>query len=294
MIQAPDPTFAAPIIVAATAAIFAVLVLAVSGAATQRTRRRFEQIRERARGAPRSEAAARPLARRESATPRIDRLARHLLPRRDMLAARLARTGRPISIGQYVIATLIVGALATVGLIFFARISLLPGVLFGAVIGAGLPISEAIIGASHEIGEPVAGELRGVENGMRLGRDLEALLWDIAQRIDTPEFRFFVIALSVQRETGGNLAETLANLSDVLRKRRQMRAKVRAMASETRATTLILGGLPVVVMIILALTSPEYLKPLYTDVRGIFLDVVAAIMLGSGIFIMNRMAKFEI
>src|SRR5579875_90911 len=329
MIQAPDPTFAAPIIVAATAAIFAVLVLAVSGAATQRTRRRFEQIRERARGAPRSEAAARPLARRESATPRIDRLARHLLPRRDMLAARLARTGRPISIGQYVIATLIVGALATVGLIFFARISLLPGVLFGAVIGAGLPhwvighmgkrrvaafialfpeaidlmvralrsrlpISEAIIGASHEVGEPVAGELRGVENGMRLGRDLEALLWDIAQRIDTPEFRFFVIALSVQRETGGNLAETLANLSDVLRKRRQMRAKVRAMASETRATTLILGGLPVVVMIILALTSPEYLKPLYTDVRGIFLDVVAAIMLGSGIFIMNRMAKFEI
>src|SRR5579875_3100658 len=121
MIPAPDPTFAAAIIGAATAAIFAVLVLAVSGAATQRTRRRFEQIRDR--GAPRSEAAARPLARRESATPRIDRLARHLLPRRDMLAARLARTGRPISIGQYVIATLIVGALATVGLIFFARIS---------------------------------------------------------------------------------------------------------------------------------------------------------------------------
>jgi tight adherence protein B len=329
MIPTLDPTFAAAIIGAATAAIFAVLVLAVSGAATPRTRRRFEQIRERARGTPRSEAAARPLARRESATPRIDRLARRLLPRRDMLAARLARTGRPISIGQYAIATLVVGALAAVALIFFARIGPLPGVLFGAVIGAGLPhwvighmgkrriaafialfpeaidlmvralrsglpISEAIIGASHEIGEPVASELRGVENGMRLGRDLEALLWDIAQRIDTPEFRFFVIALSVQRETGGNLAETLANLSDVLRKRRQMRAKIRAMASETRATTLILGGLPVVVMIILALTSPEYLKPLYTDVRGIFLDAVAAIMLGSGIFIMNRMAKFEI
>src|SRR5579884_4344689 len=213
MIPTPDPTFAAAIIGAATAAIFAVLVLAVSGAATQRTRRRFEQIRERARGTPRSEAAARPLARRESATPRIDRLARHLLPRRDMLAARLARTGRPISIGQYVIATLVVGALATVGLIFFARISLLPGILLGAVIGAGLPhwvighmgkrriaafialfpeaidlmvralrsglpISEAIIGASHEIGEPVAGELRGVENGMRLGRDLEGVLLD--------------------------------------------------------------------------------------------------------------------
>ena len=60
---------------------------------------------------------------------------------------------------------------------------------------------------------------------MRLGRDLDSLLWDIAKRIDAPEFRFFIIALSVQRETGGNLAETLANLSDVLRRRRAMRAE---------------------------------------------------------------------
>jgi tight adherence protein B len=91
---------------------------------------------------------------------------------------------------------------------------------------------------------------------MRIGRDLETLLWDIATRIDVPEFRFFIIALSVQRETGGNLAETLANLGDVLRRRRQMRAKVRAMSSETRATTMILGGLPIVVGLLLAITSP--------------------------------------
>ena len=75
----------------------------------------------------------------------------------------------------------------------------------------------------------------------------------------SPEFRFFIIALSVQRETGGNLAETLANLGDVLRRRRQMRAKVRAMSSETRATTMILGGMPVLVIVMLTLTSPHYL-----------------------------------
>ena len=86
-----------------------------------------------------------------------------------------------------------------------------------------------------------------VESGMRMGRDLEPLLWDVAKRIDAPEFRFFVIALSVQRETGGNLGETLANLGDILRRRKQMQAKARAMASETRATTMILGGLPLVV-----------------------------------------------
>ena len=128
---------------------------------------------------------------------------------------------------------------------------------------SGLPVSEAIVGAGHEIADPVGAELRLVEGGMRMGRDLESLLWDTAKRIDAPEFRFFVIALSVQRETGGNLAETLANLSDVLRRRRQMQAKAHAMASETRATTMILGGLPVAVILVLTLTSPAYLAPLY-------------------------------
>jgi tight adherence protein B len=159
---------------------------------------------------------------------------------------------------------------------------------------SGVPISEAIIGAGHEIADPVGAELGRVEAGMRLGRDLEALLWDIATRIDVPEFRFFIIALGVQRQTGGNLAETLANLADVLRRRRQMRAKIRAMSSETRATTMILGGLPIVVIVLLGLTSPAYLIPLYKDIRGLMLDGLALAMLGTGIFIMNKMARFEI
>jgi tight adherence protein B len=159
---------------------------------------------------------------------------------------------------------------------------------------SGLPISEAIIGAGREIGDPVGHELGRVEGGMRMGRDLESLLWDIATRIDVPEFRFFIIALSVQRETGGNLAETLANLGDVLRRRRQMRAKVRAMSSETRATTMILGGMPILVIVMLALTSPHYLTPLYSDLRGLILDGLALAMLGTGIGIMTRMARFEI
>jgi tight adherence protein B len=159
---------------------------------------------------------------------------------------------------------------------------------------SGLPISEAIIGAGREIGDPVGDELGRVEAGMRMGRDLEALLWDIANRIDVPEFRFFIIALSVQRETGGNLAETLANLADVLRRRRQMRAKVRAMSSETRATTMILAGMPVLVIAMLVLTSPHYLEPLYRDIRGFLLDGLAVAMLGTGVAIMTKMARFEI
>jgi tight adherence protein B len=73
-----------------------------------------------------------------------------------------------------------------------------------------------------------------------------------------------------------------------------MRAKVRAMSSETRATTMILGGLPVVVIGLLALTSPNYLQPLFHDVRGYFLDDLAIVMLITGVSIMNRMARFDI
>jgi tight adherence protein B len=159
---------------------------------------------------------------------------------------------------------------------------------------SGLPISDAIINAGQEIGDPVGTELRTIESGMRLGRDLDELLWDIAKRIDVPEFRFFIIALSVQRETGGNLGETLSNLSDVLRKRRTMKAKARAMASEARASTAILGSLPVVVSMLLLLTSPNYIMILFTDVRGLFLIGVAATMLLIGVGIMTKMAKFQI
>jgi tight adherence protein B len=300
------------------------------GASGRRFKRRLAGIRDRAQGVASVEAVAtRSLARQQSATPNIDRIARRWLPRRDVLAHRLARTGRVISVGQYAMTTLGLALLVAITLACATRIGVVASLLVGLLIGtalphmmigrmgkrrvaafvalfpeaidlmvralrSGLPISEAIIGAGREIGDPVGNELGRVEGGMRMGRDLESLLWDTATRIDVPEFRFFIIALSVQRETGGNLAETLANLGDVLRRRRQMRAKVRAMSSETRATTMILGGMPILVIVMLALTSPHYLAPLYSDLRGLILDGLALAMLGTGIGIMTRMARFEI
>lgn len=308
---------------------FVAAAVAIAGGATRRRfKRRLGMVHDRAKGIPVSSQAAR-LTRAQSATPNIDRVARRWLPRRDLLAARLARTGKTITIGQYALATGAIAIVVLIGLIALTPLGIVPCALLGLSVGmaiphlmvsriggrrvaaftalfpdaidlmvralrSGLPISEAIVGAGHEIADPVGSELRLVESGMRLGRDLEALLWDIAKRIDTPEFRFFIIALGVQRETGGNLAETLANLADALRRRRQMRAKVKAMSSETRATTMILGGLPVVVIGLLMLTSPSYLKPLFHDVRGFVLDGVAMAMLVTGIAIMNRMARFEI
>lgn len=310
--------------------LFLVGYLLSEGASGRRFRKRLAGIRDRAQGVVSVDAAAtRSLARQQSATPRIDRIARRWVPRRDALGHRLARTGRAISVGQYAIASLGLAAVSAIAIAFTTPIGIVASIVLGFLVGtalphffvgrmgkrrvaafvglfpeaidlmvralrSGLPISEAIIGAGREIGDPVGHELGRIEAGMRMGRDLDNLLWDIASRIDVPEFRFFIIALSVQRETGGNLAETLANLADVSRRRRQMRAKVRAMSSETRATTMILGGMPILVIVMLTLTSPQYLVPLYSDVRGLLLDGLALAMLGTGIGIMTKMARFEI
>ena len=97
---------------------------------------------------------------------------------------------------------------------------------------------------ASEIPGPVGVEFRMVSDKMKIGRTMEAALQDTADRLGTPEFQFFVITLAIQRETGGNLAETLSNLADVLRKRAQMKLKIRAMSSESKASAYIVGSLP--------------------------------------------------
>ena len=325
-----DPITSIAVICAIGVALtFGLVALALSdSAASRRFDRRINTMRDRAQGVLATESAAtRSLSRQRSAST-IDRMA-GWLPRRDLLAARLARTGREISIGQYAMACAVLTVLAAVGLAVTARIGIVPSLLLGLLIGtalphlvigrmgkrrmkafialfpdaidlivralrSGLPVTEAIVGAGHEIADPVGSEMRLVESGMRMGRDLDTLLWDVAKRIEAPEFRFFVIALSVQRETGGNLGETLANLADILRRRKQMKAKARAMASESRATTMILGGLPVAVCMVLMITSPAYLLPLFHDVRGLVLDAIGVGMLITGVVIMTKLANFEI
>ena len=325
-----DPTTEMALFIGAMSGLTMLLIAAAfAGGASRRFSRRLQEVAtEKASAERRGNDPVRSLSRRQSSTPGIDRYF-SMVPRREALIERLAKTGREISVGQYMLA--VIGTIVGVTLVFmiFAKLNLLGSLLFGTAIGiyiphylvgrmgrkrvdrfialfpeaidlmvralrAGLPITEAIINAGQEIGEPVGPEFRGIEAGMRLGRDLDSLLWDIAKRITAPEFRFFIIALSVQRETGGNLAETLNNLSEVLRRRRAMRAKARAMASEARASTMILGSLPIIVTVILSFSSPAYIEPLFTDVRGLMMVGLALTMLTTGITIMVKMARFEI
>ena len=159
---------------------------------------------------------------------------------------------------------------------------------------SGLPVPESIRTVGAEMRDPVAAEFRTVAERVRIGQALEDALWAAAERVDTPEFRFFVVSLSVQRETGGNLAETLENLSDLLRRRRQMQLKIKAMSSEARASALILGSLPFLMFAIMALLNPGYVFTLFSDPRGIMMVAAGLGSLVVGVAVMAKMVRFEI
>ena len=329
MVDILSPGVVSVIIGVMTGLTLLLIYVAVASGGSRRYTRRLQEVTGRRPEVRAATEEARSLSRRESATPGMDRFFSRLVPRRQALVDRLAKTGWEVSVGQYVLITIGVVLAVAVPIFIVLHLNPLLCLLIGVAVGtyiphyivgymgrrrisnflgqfpeaidlmvralrAGLPISEAIVNAGQEIGDPVGVEFRGIEAGMKLGRDLDSLLWEIARRIAVPEFRFFIIALNVQRETGGNLAETLSNLSDVLRRRRAMKAKVRAMASEARTSTWILGSLPVGVTMILMVSSPTYIAPMFSDVRGLIMTGIAVGMLLLGVAIMVRMGQFEI
>lgn len=259
----------------------------------------------------------------------LDRAMGQWLPRRAALQARLERTGKQISVMHYLIMIVsVAGFLVALGTLVFGlswAISVPTGVAGGlllphAIIGflgrrrlkrftalfpeaidlivrglkSGLPITESMGTVSREIADPVGSEFRRIDQSMRLGQPIENALWDTAKRLDTPEFKFFIISLSVQRETGGNLAETLNNLSDILRRRRQMKLKIKALSSEARASAMIIGSLPFLMFTILLIVSPDYVLDLFRDPRGMVLVGIGLISMSVGIAVMAKMVRFKI
>jgi tight adherence protein B len=159
---------------------------------------------------------------------------------------------------------------------------------------SGLPISETLGVVASEVPGPVGAEFRSVADKMKIGRTMEAALQETADRLGTPEFQFFVITLAIQRETGGNLAETLSNLADVLRKRMQMKLKIKALSSESKASAYIFGALPFLVFGIIFYINPTYMGGFFADKRLIIAGIGGAIWMCIGAFIMRQMINFEI
>jgi tight adherence protein B len=244
------------------------------------------------------------------------------------LALRLHRTGKGWTLSQYAYASAGI-ALAITVLLFLktgaAMLSLAIGLFAGAGIPhmvvnffikkrnnaftvkfpdaidllvrglrSGLPVTETLGVVATEIPGPVGEEFKLVTERIRIGKTMEESLQDTADRLNTPEFSFFVITLAIQRETGGNLAETLSNLSDVLRKRAQMKLKIRAMSSESKASAYIVGALPFIVFGMVWWINPKYLNGFFTDERLIVTGLGGLVWMSIGAFIMAKMVSFEI
>lgn len=159
---------------------------------------------------------------------------------------------------------------------------------------AGLPVSEAIKMISAEVPNPVGAAFSEVGSNVSIGISLNDALNQLATKIPIAELRFFAISLAVQQETGGNLAEILSNLSKLMRKRVQVRKKIRALSSEARASALIIGSLPFIVGAVIFWLNRSYIEVLLFDDDGRFLMLCALTSIATGGMIMAKLIRFKI
>ncbi len=156
---------------------------------------------------------------------------------------------------------------------------------------AGLPVAFAMSAVGQEAPPPVGAAFRAIAEETQIGIPLEEALQAAGERVGLPDFRFFVVALGLQRSTGGNLAETLEMLSEIIRKRRAIRLKARASTAEVRISALVLGGIPIFILLALIFVSPGYLAPFVTNPTGHVLAGVAILGLAMGGISMRWMIR---
>ena len=296
--------------------------------ASKAVKRRLELLKERHGDTMAANAQAQIRKLLAARNNRLDGVFATLIPNPALLRKRLEQTGKKITLGKY--AMISVGLLVGIaGLLMAQGAPLLFALTFGLFVAlglphlvikkmiarrlakftsnfpdaielmvrglrSGLPITETLGIVATEVPGPVGIEFRAVSDKMKIGRTMEAALQDTADRMGTAEFQFFVITLAIQRETGGNLAETLSNLADVLRKRAQMKLKIRAMSSESKASAMIVGALPFIVFILVYMINPAYMANFFIDERLIVAGLGGLVWMGLGVFIMAKMVNFEI
>jgi tight adherence protein B len=161
-------------------------------------------------------------------------------------------------------------------------------------IRSGLPVGECLNIIARESPDPVGTEFKLLVEAQRLGMTQKQALERACRRMPTADMKFFAVVLNLQQQTGGNLAETLSGLSNVLRGRKKMGDKIRAMSSEARMTASIIGIMPFLVSLAIYLLNPEYIMLLWTDPLGNVILFGGLTWMGLGVFIMKQMISFEI
>jgi tight adherence protein B len=160
-------------------------------------------------------------------------------------------------------------------------------------IKAGLPLFESIKVVAADAPEPLKGEFLAIIETQAIGMPLGEACARLFERMPVPEANFFGIVIAIQQKSGGNLSEALGNLSKVLRDRKKMAEKIQAMSMEAKASAGIIGSLPPIVMLLVYLSTPEYISLLWTHPTGQLMLLGCAIWMSIGIFVMKRMINFD-
>lgn len=159
---------------------------------------------------------------------------------------------------------------------------------------SGLPLNDSMRLVAKEAKEPIKSDFQRVLDQQSVGKSIQEAVVTLYDRVPLAEVNFFVVVITVQAQAGGNLSEALGNLARVLRNRKKMKQKVKAMSSEAKASAGIIGSLPIIVAILVSLTTPTYLLPMIETPIGNLMLGIAAILMFLGGFIMNRMIQFDI
>ncbi len=159
---------------------------------------------------------------------------------------------------------------------------------------SGLPVNECLKIIAAEAPKPINEEFHQLVEGFRVGLSLEQGMNRMYDRMPLQEVSFFGIVLLIQQKTGGNLAEALTNLAGVLRGRKLMEGKIKALSSEAKASSMIIGALPFLVMGAVKMSSPDYLDPLFLTKPGNFILLGAGLWMAMGIYVMRKMMQIKV
>ena len=268
-----------------------------------------------------------PEARRKQIMQQLQEVDRRERKARMTMAAKLKQAGLSISVRTFAIISVVAGLVgALLAFVLGAHIIIVLGVGVAVGLGlprwivghlgkkrmkkfslafadavdilvrgikTGLPVHDCFKIIARESPEPLAGEFQRLVEGMGVGLSLSQALDKMYERMPTPELNFFAIVIAIQQKSGGNLAEALGNLTTVLRARRLMGEKIKALSSEAIASAGIIASLPPVVMILVTLSSPSYMLLMFTDMRGQVMLLGSAIWMACGVFTMKRMISFK-
>jgi tight adherence protein B len=160
-------------------------------------------------------------------------------------------------------------------------------------IKAGLPLLDSLKLIAAEAEEPVRSEFRSIIETQTIGIPIGEACLKLYEHMPLPEANFFGIVISIQQRAGGNLSEALGNLSRVLRDRKKMKAKINAMSMEAKASASIIGALPIAVMTLVWITSPQYIELLWTASLGRMMLAGSAVWMSMGVLVMRKMINFD-